>query len=133
MPYSTVIFDLYLTLVHGYSYTEHEQLVSKMAGILQAPDPPAFARLFSHETWPERGTGRLPTIQANIEAIFQRLDWPIEPERVAEAARLRREFTANALVPLPGALEALEAVRARGYRTALISDCSCGSRLRLRL
>ena len=67
MPYSTVIFDLYLTLVHGYSYTEHEQLVSKMAGILQAPDPPAFARLFSHETWPERGTGRLPTIQANIE------------------------------------------------------------------
>jgi putative hydrolase of the HAD superfamily len=124
MRYSTVIFDLYLTLVHGYSYTEHERLVSEMAGILQAPDPVAFARLFSHETWLERGTGRLPTIRANIEAIFYRLGWPVEPERVTEAARLRREFTANALAPLPGALAALEAVRARGFRIGLISDCS---------
>lgn len=124
MPYSTVIFDLYLTLVNGYSFTEHERVVAEMASALHAPDPSAFARLFSHETWPDRGTGRLPTIRANIEAIYRRLGWPIEPERVAEAARLRREFTSNALVPLPGALEALEAVRARGYRTALISDCS---------
>lgn len=124
MPYSTVIFDLYLTLVNGYSFTEHERVVAAMAELLQAPDPSAFARLFSYETWPDRGTGRLPTIQANIETIFQQLGWPIEPQRVEEAARLRREFTAHALVPLPGALEALEVVRARGYRTALISDCS---------
>lgn len=124
MPYSTVIFDLYLTLVNGYSLTEHERIVAEMAGILQAPDPSAFARLFSYETWPERGTGRLPTIRANIEAIFHRLGWQVEQERIAGAARLRREFTAAALIPLPGAVEALEAVRAMGYRIGLISDCS---------
>ena len=124
MPYSTVIFDLYLTLASGYSFTEHERIVAQMAGVLHAPDPAAFTQLFSHETWPDRGTGRVPTIRANIEAIFQRLGWPVEPERVTEAVRLRYEFSAKALAPLPGALEALEAVRARGYRTGLISDCS---------
>ncbi len=124
MSYSTVIFDLFLTLASGYSFTEHERIVAEMAAVLDAPDPATFTQLFSHETWPDRGTGRLPTIQANIEAIFQHLGWPVDPARVAEAVQIRREFTSNALAPLPGALEALEAVRARGYRTALISDCS---------
>lgn len=124
MPYSTVIFDLYGTLVGGYSFTSHERVVAQMAEILRAPDPAAFAQIFTYDTWLDRSTGRVPTIQANIEAIFRRLGWPFEPERIADVVRLRREFTADALAPLPGAVEAVEAVRARGYRIGLISDCS---------
>ena len=110
--------------MEGFSYTEHERVIAQMATILQAPDPATFAQIFSFDTWLDRGTGRIPTIQANIEVIFQRLDWPLDPERVSEAVCLRQNFIAKSLAPLTGALEALEAVRARGYRTALISDCS---------
>lgn len=124
MPYSTVIFDLYGTLVGGYSFTSHEHVVAQMAEILQAPDPATFAHMFTYDTWLDRSTGRVPTIQANIEAIFHRLGWPFEPERIADVVHLRREFTAEALAPLPGALEAVADVRARGYRAGLISDCS---------
>jgi len=124
MPYSTVIFDLYGTLVGGYSFTSHERVVAEMAEILRAPDPTAFARIFTYDTWLDRSTGRVPTIQANIEVIFRRLGWPLDPERIAAVVRLRRAFTADALAPLPGAVEAVEAVRARGYRIGLISDCS---------
>jgi putative hydrolase of the HAD superfamily len=124
VPYSTVIFDLYGTLVGGYSYTDHERVVAQMAEILQAPDPATFAHVFTYDTWIDRSTGRVPTIQANIEAIFHRLGWPYEPERVADVVRLRREFTAAALAPLPSAVEAVEVMRTRGYRTGLISDCA---------
>ncbi|HEU0026603.1 MAG TPA: HAD-IA family hydrolase [Ktedonobacterales bacterium] len=124
MPYSTVIFDLYGTLVAGYSFTGHERVVAQMAEMLRAPDPAAFAQIFTYETWLDRSTGRVPTIQANIEAIFQRLGWPFEPERIADVVHLRRAFTAEAMTPLPGAVEAVEAVRARGYCIGLISDCA---------
>lgn len=122
--YSTVIFDLYGTLVGGYSYSQHERVVAAMADVMGARDHEVFARRFSYETWPARGTGKFPSIEANIAWIFEQEGWPLDQARLAEALRLRMDFVAEGLVPLPGATEALATLRQRGYRLGLISDCS---------
>ena len=124
MRYSTVIFDLYGTLVDGFSYSEHERALLAMTQALQTPDHGAFAHSFTHETWLARGTGQFPTIEDNIAWIYERAGWPVEPESIAEAVRIRLEFTRAALVPLPGAHETLTTLSQRGYRLGLISDCS---------
>ncbi len=124
MRFSTVIFDLYGTLVDGFSYSEHERALLAMMRALQAPDHAAFAHSFTHETWHARGTGQFPTIEDNIAWIYERAGWPVEPERIAEATRIRLDFTRAGLVPLPGAQETLLTLSQRGYRLGLISDCS---------
>ncbi len=119
-----IIFDLYGTLVDGFSYTEHERTLVAMAQALETPNPEAFTRAFTHETWLQRGTGHFSTIEENIAWIYERHGWPLESVRLAEAIRLRMEFTRMGLAPLPGTVEALETLRARGHRLGLISDCS---------
>ncbi len=119
-----IIFDLYGTLVDGFSYTEHERTLVAMAQALETPNPEAFTRAFTHETWLQRGTGQFSTIEENIAWIYERHGWPLEPDRLVEAIRLRMEFTRMGMAPLPGTVEALETLRARGHRLGLISDCS---------
>jgi len=124
MRESVVIFDLYGTLVDGFSFSAHERTLVAMTQALQAPDAALFAQSFTHETWLARGTGRFHSIEENIAWIYARQGWQIAPERVTEAVRLRLEFTRAGLAPLPGALEALTTLHERGYRLGLISDCS---------
>jgi putative hydrolase of the HAD superfamily len=119
-----IIFDLYGTLVDGFSFSAHERALVAMAEALQAPDPAVFAHRFTHESWIARGTGQLATIEENIAWLYERQGWPLAPERLAEAVRIRMEFSRVGLVALPGALEALTTLRRRGYRLGLISDCS---------
>jgi putative hydrolase of the HAD superfamily len=121
---TVVIFDLYGTLVGGFSFSAHERALVAMSEALQTPDPAAFTHSFTHETWPARGTGQFPSIEDNIAWIYERQGWPLAPERVAEAARIRLAVTQDGLIALPGALEALTTLRQRGYRLGLISDCS---------
>lgn len=122
--YSTVIFDLYGTLVGGYSYTQHEAVVAVMAEVMRARDHTVFARRFSYETWVARGTGQFPSIEANIVWIFEQEGWPLDPAALAEALRLRTAFMEERFEPLPGAHETLTTLSQRGYRLGLISDCS---------
>ena len=43
--------------------------------------------------------------------------------RIAQAAKVNHEFTADALVPDPEVLGALDELKRRGYRLGLISNC----------
>ena len=124
MRESVVIFDLYGTLVDGFSFSAHERTLVTMTQILQTPDAARFTYSFTHETWLARGTGQFRSIEENIAWIYAQQGWLLAPERVAEALRLRLEFTREGLAPLPGALETLATLRERGYRLGLISDCS---------
>ncbi len=124
MRESVIIFDLYGTLVDGFSFSAHERTLITMTKALQTPDAALFAHSFTHETWLARGSGQFASIEENIAWIYARQGWEIAPERVAEAVRLRLEFTRDGLEPLPGALAALATLRERGYRLGLISDCS---------
>lgn len=53
------------------------------------------------------------------------LDWlGIDSGAAAAAFEIRREMTRRSLVPLEGAVETLDALRAAGLRLGLISNCS---------
>lgn len=121
---AVIIFDLYGTLVDGYSYSAHERALVEMAAALQTPDPQAFAMSFAYDTWRARGTGLFPTIEDNIAWIYEEYGWPLDPERLAEAIRIRTALAREGLAPLPGALDALQTLLQRGHRLGLISDCS---------
>ena len=48
----------------------------------------------------------------------------VTPEAAAEVVSMRREVTRQGLVPVPGAVETLAALRERGLKTGLITVCS---------
>ncbi len=123
MRYEAVIFDLFGTLVDGFSYREHERVVAEMASALALPLE-EFAQLFTSGTWQARGTGRFGSIAANLEYIVRRLGQEVDAERIARAVTIRREFTRRALAAPSASVAVLATARAAGHRIGLISDCS---------
>jgi len=56
---------------------------------------------------------------ADVLALFD-----LSPEVAEEVVSMRREVTRQGLVPVPGAVETLTALRERGIKTGLITVCS---------
>jgi putative hydrolase of the HAD superfamily len=75
-------------------------------------------------TFSQRATGVYPTVRANIEAIGAALGVVPESRGYETAARIRLEFERRSIRPRPSSLAVLQALRARGLKTGLISDCS---------
>jgi len=123
MPmYKAVIFDLFGTLIENFSVKEHSRVLGEMAGIVGAPVD-GFLRLWSG-TFLERTTGVFRDSQENIRHVCTALGVHPPDKAVVEASRLRTSFTAHHLRPRPDTVSTLSAIRARGLKTGLISDCS---------
>lgn len=56
---------------------------------------------------------------ADVLAVFD-----VTPEAAEDVVSMRREVTRQGLVPVPGAVETLTALRERGLKTGLITVCS---------
>src|SRR5262245_54487672 len=93
-----------------------------MARILEAPVQ-EFIRWFAEETKEDRETGRFASLEENIGWICRRLGLATTADRIARAAGARRDFTRDAMRPRPDAAPTLRALRSRGPRLGLISDC----------
>jgi putative hydrolase of the HAD superfamily len=122
MKYQAVIFDLFGTLVDNFSVEEHEGVLRNMASIIAAPAD-GFVRLWL-DTFNERATGVFPSPDAVIEYICGKLGISAKVSQIQQAARIRYDFTRRALRLRPDAVSVLSALKSRGYKTALISDCS---------
>lgn len=72
----------------------------------------------------ERATGVFPTTEDSIRHIGQTLGQTWSAASVAAAAQLRAAFMQLVLVPRPEAMGVLTEIRARGFSTGLISDCT---------
>lgn len=118
-----VVFDLFGTLVPNFSAVEFRAVAEAMGASAGAP-PEEFARVYN-DTYDLRLAGSYRTTEENVAHVCRMLGIAPQPERVAEAARLRVELTRRSLLaPLPGAVETLIALRRRGLRLGLVSDCS---------
>ena len=76
------------------------------------------------DTLDETLIGLIPGGEAKIIYICHKLGVPVNQDKVAEAARMFMAYETLNMVIRPGALEVVTALKARGYRIGLISDCS---------
>jgi len=120
--YRAVVFDLFGTLVDDYAYDEYQRTLEQAAALLHLPLAD-FRRVW-FETTDDRNTGVIPTINANMALICQRLGRTATDAEVAAAARVRHDFTHRAMAPRADAVSTLAKLRARGLKIGLISNCS---------
>lgn len=117
-----VIFDFFGTLVPGLSLAAYKRVLREMAAVVGAP-PDDFIRQWMGTT-ERRMTGQIPSVQANVAAICAALAVSVDPADCEEAAALRYAYAQTYVVPRPSAISTLQAIKARGLKLGLVSDCS---------
>jgi len=121
MNYSTVIFDLFGTLVNDFTSVAG-QTQDELAVILGAP-----RELFMNQ-WREitgrRTMGEFQTVEASIESVCGALGVPVNAEQMAKAVEFRLEYTRRALTPKPDAIATLRQLKHAGFKIGLLSNCS---------
>ena len=123
MSFSTIIFDLFGTLVSGNAWHNHEVVVQEMALLLGAPVS-SFVELFEGETREDREIGVFSSIEDNIAFICNKLGITVSSDLINQAALQRYEFTKQALDPRADTISTLVDLQEHGYKIGLISDCS---------
>jgi putative hydrolase of the HAD superfamily len=121
MVYRAVIFDLFGTLVHQFTSSGYEESLRQMAEAVGV-DGEAFRRAWVHDTWRERATGQLPTVEAAVDHISRMQGVRPTAQQLATAAHIRYTFTRTTLRPRDDAVPTLQAIKAEGLSLGLISD-----------
>ena len=123
MKYKAVIFDLFGTLVDISSWIESNDILRQMATVLLVPSD-NFVTSW-HATFDERMTGIFESYQACIRHICRQLGVDVQDNQIELAASIRFGMTKQEVKSLrDGAKEVLLHLKANGYKTGLISDCS---------
>ncbi len=123
MRYSAVIFDLFGTLIDNFSRAEYEGVFGEMADILSVP-PDEFLQSWV-DSFNQRATGVFPTTEDAIRHLSLKLNSQVTDAQVEQAARVRLDYTKRSINPRSGVTETLNHLRSAGYKTGLISDCTC--------
>ena len=122
MRYKAVIFDLFGTLVDNPPPEGYQETLRRDAASLCVPIDD-FIR-FWRETAHDRHRGTIPSIEANFALICERLGAKVSVAAIEQATRLRYDYIASQVAPRADALSTLSAIRARGLKIALVSNCS---------
>jgi putative hydrolase of the HAD superfamily len=120
--YRAVIFDLFGTLVDGYSREGYYSVLSEMVSILKTPKD-EFISLWM-DTAARRVTGGFPSLIANLEYICDELKVPVTKRQLDLARWVRYDFIALALTPRPYTIETLSRLKTDGLKIGLVSNCS---------
>ncbi|NLE07979.1 MAG: HAD-IA family hydrolase [Dehalococcoidales bacterium] len=122
MTIKAVIFDLFGTIVNVFRTGEYNAALEKAAQELRVPYK-AFRRIWDETTY-ERNTGTFASTRAVMEHICKVTGGQADGEQLEKAASASLDFVRTTLQPRPDAVRVLEALRERGIKTALISNCS---------
>lgn len=117
-----VVFDFYGTLAPGRSSAAQRRAREAQAAALGV-DPDVLDREMT-ATVHERFAGAGATVEGSLAWVCARLDVHPGREQLAQAARVRLAAERRFGEPRPEAAAVLAAVRDRGMRIGLISDCS---------
>lgn len=117
MPVRAVVFDLWDTIV-DFDQSESDAVNRRIAERLAVPYERYGETWYSPESYRNRMVGPIaPCFAAACQALGVAAD-------VDELVGWRLELTRRLLVPRAGLLETLAALRERGLRVGLISNCS---------
>jgi putative hydrolase of the HAD superfamily len=120
--YVAVIFDLFGTLVPSFTESEYRLTIKRIADLLSAPPDRFWNRWCA--TFEDSILGILPDPAAQIGKVCRELDIKPPAEDIKDASGVFLEYEALTMLPRPGAVEVLAALKTANYRTGLISDCS---------
>ncbi len=123
MKYKAVIFDLFGTLIENFSRSEYAAVFTEMANILSVP-PAEFLQSWG-EAFDQRATGVFATTEDAIRNLSFKFNPRVTEGQINQAARVRLDYTKRSINPRDGAIEVLGGLKAAGYKTGLISDCTC--------
>src|SRR3712207_2708537 len=119
MPAAAALIDLYDTLVESDWHVWHGELADRLGvdrGVLRQ----AF-----DVTRPARSVGAYPDVEADMRVIVEATGIGEPPaELIRDVTSQEFEFMASRVRLHDDALPTLRALRERGVRTALVSNCS---------
>jgi putative hydrolase of the HAD superfamily len=121
--YDAVIFDFYGTLVNVFSFRTYEAMITEMAELFAA-DRDAFQHHWVYESWENRAIGKFKSAKENALFVCEALSLEYAEEMLEAAERLNLAWGRENAIAHEGAVETLAALKERGYRIGLISDCS---------
>ena len=121
MSYRAIIFDLFGTLVGNFSRRESDKVIAQLAEILNVPYPQFWQRM--GETYVDRCLGRYAGLAELAQSLCADLGIKVETTQLSDATQLYDAFIANALIPEPAVLAALDTLKNNGVTLGLISDC----------
>lgn len=122
MKHTTIIFDLFGTLVDRLSERENAIIRKKVASVLSIPLED-FNRLWSESLY-ERSVGIFSTVRENIEYIGGALNVTFDESQLTLAAKLRYDLIERAMAPRADALGVVSSLKKQGCRIGLISNCT---------
>ncbi|HLH24180.1 MAG TPA: HAD family hydrolase [Chloroflexota bacterium] len=116
-----VLFDWYDTLAHvnGETILAGRRAMAERAGV----DPERMAELW-RDTAEQRMLGALGSLEEQFVVLLGRLGRAAPPALVRELAAIDARSWQEAVTLYPDARPALEALKARGYRLGVLSNCS---------
>ncbi len=117
-----VAFDLFDTLIIGLNREKYHVLIDHIAQVMQA-DPKAIREAWL-PTQPDRMIGANGSVLADIEKIAMYAGFKPSKDLLEEAASIKTGYFRDHLVPRPGAIEAIDAIRAKGKKVSCLTNCS---------
>ncbi len=121
MRYRAVIFDLFGTLVKGFTRQEYDQVNARMAAAVRVPYA-EFWQLMG-DTYCDVCLGHYSAYEDLIHDVCCRAGVHANKAQITQAASIHYEFIAAAIVPEPEVLESLGRLKNKELRLGLISDC----------
>ncbi len=122
MKYLAVIFDLFGTLVGNFSSQGYNDALVQMASALSLPSDDF------KQTWFATSKGRSTVPSQNcatdVEYICRELGVLPDKNQIQFAVQSRLDYIRHVMMPQPGAIETLSCLKAEGYKTGLLSNCS---------
>lgn len=121
-PYDAVLLDLYDTV----AWSDWRAWQARLAGELGLTFE-ALGRAFD-VTRPSRSIGANPDAEADLAAVIHEAGMTVSPARLAELRVIETNEIEHSLNLYEDSLPVVRELRARGVKTALVSNCSHNTR-----
>ena len=122
MNFTTVIFDLFGTLVDDFGSSGGTGHMETMAAALGVPYE-QFMPLWN-QTTQMRIIGAFDTVEANLDYVCRSMNVTPGVEQIKNAVETRMQYVRQALRPRPDAIDALSRLKNHAYKIGLLSNCS---------